>query len=199
MAQFCTRCGKPLSPDACFCAACGGAVVNAAAQVQNRPASATPSQQAAQFTPVTASLPRDPVASAESSPSSSIADKWTTVAAPVASELSQPSQSSQFAPVDVPSAPPESSPSPAQGWSDIAPVNPPASNGWTASPHPGSRLRPRPCQFLPPLPISNGPRQHHLHRVQTSSGRRRRTMPILPQHQSSVLASRPDGVLFCRS
>jgi outer membrane protein OmpA-like peptidoglycan-associated protein len=129
MAQFCTRCGKPLSPEGRFCAACGAAVANATSVSPTQPASSAPPQQAAQFTPVIASVPRDPVASAASSPASSITDKWTTVVAPVASESSQPSQSSQFAPVDIPSAP-ERSPSPGQGWSDVAVVNAPASNGW---------------------------------------------------------------------
>src|ERR1700722_7388646 len=110
MAQFCTRCGKPLPSEVRFCPSCGGAVAGATMQRTDPSATSTPAtayQQATQFTPVTGSAPREPVAS------SAADDKWTTVTAPAASEISP---SSQFAPVDVPAAPPQ--PSPSQGWAN---------------------------------------------------------------------------------
>jgi outer membrane protein OmpA-like peptidoglycan-associated protein len=82
---------------------------------------ATPSQPTTPFTPVTPSVSREPVAASVSE------DKWTTVAAPIASEISQ--SSSQFAPVDIPEAQqPASAPSPGQGWSTVTPMNVPAAN-----------------------------------------------------------------------
>src|SRR4051794_6524977 len=124
MAQFCTRCGKPLSPDVRFCSACGGAVANATAPTPTQPVSSMPSQQAAQFTPVTASEKRDPVTFSASPESASIADKWTAAAAPPASEASPSAPSSQFAPVDISAAPaPASTPVSSPGWEDVAAVS----------------------------------------------------------------------------
>ena len=61
MAQFCTRCGKPLSPEGRFCAACGAAVANATSASPMQPASSVPPQQVPQFTPVIAAAPPDAV------------------------------------------------------------------------------------------------------------------------------------------
>jgi outer membrane protein OmpA-like peptidoglycan-associated protein len=74
---------------------------------------------ATQFTPVSGVPPREPIAS--SAPN----DKWTTVAAP---EMPQGAQASPFAPVDVPAASQPIAP-PTQGWTQVAPVDLPASSG----------------------------------------------------------------------
>jgi len=65
MAQFCTRCGKPLPSEVRFCPSCGGAVAAATMQRTDPSATSTPAtayQQATQFTPVTGSALREPVA-----------------------------------------------------------------------------------------------------------------------------------------
>ena len=133
MAQFCTHCGKPLSPGIRFCPACGSAVANPTTPSPNQPISSTPSQ-APQFMPVTASVASDPIP--PSVPAPSVSDKWADVAAPIAPETTSlhhrsrdAPPSSQFAPVDVTAAPPASTSTPNQGWADVAPVNVPASNG----------------------------------------------------------------------
>jgi len=121
----------------------------------------TPSQQAAQFTPVTASAKRDPVTSRPRRKTSSIADKWTAVAAPFASEASPSAPSSQFAPVDISAAPaPASTPVSSPGWEDVAAVN-----VVTDAPRQDSRRHSRPPHLRAHLPISNGHRLHPLHRV----------------------------------
>lgn len=124
MAQFCTHCGKPLSSGIRFCPACGSAVANPTTPPPGQPISSTPSQ-APHFAPVTPSVASDSIP--PSVPAYSVSDKWTDIAAPLAPETVPPS--SQFAPVDVSTAPPPSIPTPTQGWADVAPVNVPASNG----------------------------------------------------------------------
>jgi outer membrane protein OmpA-like peptidoglycan-associated protein len=148
--QFCTYCGKPLSPGVRFCPSCGGAVASPMPPAASATSSsATPSQ----FTPMTGSVPRDPVAPPASE------DKWTTVRAPVAPEISQPLQSSQFAPVDVPAAPqPTSSPSPSQGWANVAPVDVAASNGKTNSSTSAQEASFSPVSF-PATPPASTPNQ----------------------------------------
>jgi hypothetical protein len=155
MAQFCTRCGKPLSSEVRFCPSCGGAVAGATMQPPDPSASstpATPTQQAAQFTPVTGSVPREPMTSSASE------DKRTTVATPVAPEISQSAPSSQVAPVDVPAArQPTRSPSPSQGWANVAPTEVPASTGRTNTVNPGQEASFSPVSFAgaPPASTSN--------------------------------------------
>jgi len=89
-------------------------------------------------------VPREPVAS------SAADDKWTTVAAPAASEISP---SSQFAPVDVPAAPPQ--PSPSQGWANVAPADVPAANGTTSSSTSAQQASFSPVSFAAAPPTSN--------------------------------------------
>ncbi len=111
MAQFCTHCGKPLSPGIRFCPACGNAVASPTIPPPSQPVSSTPSQ-APQFMPVTRI--RGISAIPPSVPATSVSNKWTDVAAPIAPETAPPS--SQFAPVDVSAAPPASTSTPSQGW-----------------------------------------------------------------------------------
>jgi outer membrane protein OmpA-like peptidoglycan-associated protein len=122
MSQFCTRCGKPLSAGVRFCPSCGGAVAGPVTQPPDLSATpATPSQPTAPFTSVPSPVSREPIVAPTPE------DKWTTVAAPAAPEISQPP--SQFAPVEIPEAQqPASDPSPGQGWSTVAPVDVPASD-----------------------------------------------------------------------
>src|SRR6185437_8526139 len=81
-------------------------------------------------------------------------DKWTTVAAPIAPEILQPP--SQFAPVDIPEAPPASNPSPGQGWGTVAPIDAPASNG-TADPATPGQQTPGPQGSFSPVSFSAAP------------------------------------------
>jgi outer membrane protein OmpA-like peptidoglycan-associated protein len=96
----------------------------------------------AQFTPVSGAPPREPIVSSASE------DQWTTVAAPVAPEISQ--STSQFAPVDIPEAQrPASAPSPGQGWGTVAPINVPAANEAADAAAPGQSTPGQQGSFSP--------------------------------------------------
>jgi outer membrane protein OmpA-like peptidoglycan-associated protein len=137
MSQFCTRCGKPLSAGVRFCPSCGGAVATT-----QPPESFVTATQTTQFTPVNGAPPREPIVSSVSD------DKWTTVAAPIAPEISQPP--SQFAPVDIPETqPPASNRSPGQDWSTVAPMNVPAASGAADAATPGQRTPGQQGSFSP--------------------------------------------------
>ncbi len=150
MAQFCTRCGKPLPPEVGFCPWCGGAVSGPVTQPPTQfTAPAAPSQQTVQFTPATGSGPREPVASSPSDP------KWTTAAAPAASETSQPPQSSQFAPVGVPAAQqPTGDASPSQRWANVPAVDVPASQGAASESSPNASSHGQQASFAATPPGS---------------------------------------------
>ena len=118
MAQFCTRCGKPLTADVRFCPACGGAVA-----VPATPATGTPSQVSS-FSPVTGATEDTAAASTA----------WSTVAAPA--EPAPPSQwqSPQPTPVDVPA---NATPPSNQSWASTAAPNGSGNgNGASAPPQP---------------------------------------------------------------
>ena len=100
MAQFCTRCGKPLPAEVRFCPYCGGAVVAPAAP------SSTSVPVGASFAPIA-----DPGTSQEST--SSVAESaWTTVAAHAAPDIPPAVTPTQFTPVEPPAYPQEDSVSP---------------------------------------------------------------------------------------
>lgn len=111
MAQFCTRCGKPLPAEVRFCPSCGGAVTAPVAP----PSTSLPAGSS--FAPI-----GDPGISQEAA--SSVAESaWTTVAAPAAPDIPQAVTPTQFTPVEPPAYPQESSVSPQgeeQGWTAVA-------------------------------------------------------------------------------
>jgi outer membrane protein OmpA-like peptidoglycan-associated protein len=185
MAQFCTRCGKPLSPEGRFCAACGAAVANATSASPMQPASSPPPQQVPQFTPVIAAAPPDAVTSGASSATSSTSDAWTTVAAPEAS----PAQSTPFAPVDMSTTPAASPSSPNQGWADVAPVNIPTPAPSTNAPASEQQAAFSPASFsaaaAPPPPAPNQQWSQTTPHASSASQQWSQPAPTAPNQQWS--------------
>ena len=127
MAQFCTRCGKPLQAGVRFCPSCGGAVT--APAMESSAPSSTSTPAGASFAPI-----GDPGISQEAA--SSVAESaWTTVAAPAVPDIPQAVAPAQFTPVEPPAYPREGSVSPQgeqQSWTAVAPA--PASAATTGQP-----------------------------------------------------------------
>lgn len=138
MAQFCTRCGKPLQAGVRFCPSCGGAVTVPAMESSAPSSTSTPAE--ASLAPI-----GDPRISQEAAPSVA-ASAWTTVAAPAVPDIPQAAAPAQFAPVEPPAYPQEDSASAGekQGWTAVAPAH--ASDATTGQP--GS---------FAPVSFSNGP------------------------------------------
>ena len=101
MAQFCTRCGKPLQAGVRFCPSCGGAVTVPAMESSAPSSTSTPAE--ASLAPI-----GDPRISQEAAPSVA-ASAWTTVAAPAVPDIPQAAAPAQFAPVEPPAYPQEDS------------------------------------------------------------------------------------------
>lgn len=116
MAQFCTRCGKPLQLGAHFCPSCGNAVAVAPPSAQSPASSASAPSQQAEFMPV--------AEAAAPSQAAAVEGAWATVTAPAAPDVPQAAAPSQFSTVDVPASSQQASPSPQnQGWSTAAPAS----------------------------------------------------------------------------
>ena len=177
MSQFCTRCGKPLPPGVRFCPSCGGAVVNPAAPLESASAAT-----ATQFTPVTAAAPVRPAAFSGSQAPSGSTDSWTAVATPDIPEATQPSA---FAPVDLSAASqPASDPSPTQGWAQVTPPEPPASNENFSTPTSGQQESNQQASFAT-VPIAaaaaaSAPSQQWSQPAPTSTPNQQWSQPASP-------------------
>jgi outer membrane protein OmpA-like peptidoglycan-associated protein len=166
MAQFCTRCGKPLYAGVRFCPSCGGAVTAPAAEASGPCVTSAPA--AAPFAPIGVGVESQQAAS-------SVAESaWTAVSATASPDISI-AEPAQFAPVEAPAFPQQASVSSqgqARAWTAVASADAPAASASAATAsQPGS---------FTPVPISNEPSSSNSQWSQTAAAsvpRRRSVWP----------------------